>query len=386
MQATRRFVRRASVVLLSTFLVGPVFGDSTGPLLSVSRLFKAKDSYTGPAATKIAEFKEAFVVGGMDFNADGTNLATNAMLDGQDVHVRDWRNSHLIRVLHKEAPAGAGMAIRYSPDGTLLAVGHELENVGDRFRVVRIWDTRTGQIVHDLGDAQRASDTMGFAFTPDGKMFVRTADRVGHSGEYMVVHRTDTWEEVWGLPTLPFIPQTLTLSPDGSFVVLAGSALEGPVERVVSNNKLVIVDLKKRTIVRAIEHIFARGEVQTVAWSPDGRFLAVGTIVGDAAKEDPVALRIFDAETGAQLVDESASNSAFVSGLAFSSDGRFLVEGYIDGKVRIWDGQHKELLQEIPVPDYPHPAISISKDGRFLAIGDYQNVSIWEFKQTPAPH
>ena len=384
MRATQRLSRRASLVLLSTFLAGPVLGDSTGPLLSVSRLFQAKASYAGPIANKVAEFREDFVVGGLDFSPDGVNLAADAMVEGQDVHVRDWRNKgRLLRVLHKEALSGGGMAIRYSPDGLVLAVGNEAEKSGDRFRLVRVWNTRSWEVIQDLGDTQPASGVItSFAFTPDGKFFVRTADRVGNPGEYMIVHRTDTWDKVWGLPTLPFIPDRLAISPDGLFVALAGIAFEGP-----QPTKILIVDLSRQTVVRTIEHIFANGTpVETLAWSPDGHLLAVGTRVSDKTSVNREAVRIFDAATGAQQVDERASDAAFVSGLQFSPDGRFLVEGHVDGKVRVWDNQHKRLLQEIPVDESFDPAICISRNSRYLAVGDGKTVSIWEFRQSSSVH
>src|SRR5580700_5491952 len=74
------------------------------------------ESITGRAgdevAKKIAEFKEpsgfnkGFVVGGLDFNADGTKLATNGQVAPPEVHVWEWRvPSHAPRILGMRSPA-----------------------------------------------------------------------------------------------------------------------------------------------------------------------------------------------------------------------------------------------------------------------------------------
>jgi WD40 repeat protein len=59
-------------------------------------------------------------------------------------------------------------------------------------------------------------------------------------------------------------------------------------------------------------------------------------------------------------------------------DGRYLVEACIDGKVRIWDGQHKQLLQSIPTSDHFYTVVSISRDSRYVAIAAGFDVSVWE--------
>ncbi len=326
----------------------------------------------GPVANKVAEFNEDFVVGSMDFSPDGNHLATcPEALYSMDVHVRDWRSGDLVQVLKAGAAATRGI-VRYSPDGTLLAATHGHWKLVDP-QLLRIWNVQTGAAVNDL-EGPAIEYTTDFAFSHDGKLLVRTASRQGNG--YFVAYRTDTWSVVWGLPTRFFIPSQLAVSPDGGFVALAGNVF-GPIEKVVGSlTKILVVDLTKKVVSKSID-VFPTGiPAESLAWSPEGRFVAIGSLVQTSANRR--AVQVFDVTTGSQVVTEQADDFAGVTGLSYSADGRFLVEGYIDGKVRIWDGAHQALLQEVPVDDHFHTAVALSRDSRYLSVGAGQTVSIWE--------
>ena len=68
--------------------------------------------------------------------------------------------------------------------------------------------------------------------------------------------------------------------------------------------------------------------------------------------------------------------------LRFTSDGRYFIECDLNGRgtglgVKIWDGQHHNLLQEIPGNI---GSIAVSRDGKYLAVGETGRATIWEFK------
>ncbi len=339
---------------------------------------------SGAVAKKVAEFKETIVVGGLDFNADGSQLAINAMFDGRDVHIWDWRTpSHIALVLHKDAAAGDGSAVRYSPDGMLLGVGHAGEVVKPgTMRIYRVWNVHTRAVVHDVETSRGGSGVyLGLAFSPDGRFLICVVQGGFAPGDHMVVYSTETWERLWGLDTLPVIPRRLALSPDGQHAALAGlhSFIPESGPPGVDRPKILIVNMETHQAERTIDMAFPdHNEIQAVAWSPDGKTLAAGAIV-QGTYPGPDAVRLFDAATGTLVGDEHADNAG-VYGLSYSPDGRYLIEGYIDGKVRIWDGQHKQLLQSMPVDDHFHTVLGVSRDSRYLAIAAGKGIAVWQLK------
>jgi WD40 repeat protein len=228
---------------------------------------------------------------------------------------------------------------------------------------------------------------MGLAFSSDGKLLFPVVESFGGESDRLAVDRTDTWETVWSIATKPLFLKTLALSPDGQFAAIAGEvAAFGP--PIIHRPQILIVDFSERQVVPTIFGAFPdQNEIQTLAWSPDGQLLAAGAIV-QSTFPGPDVVKIFNPRTGAQMAGEPVADTAYahVSGLSYSPDGQYLVEGYLDGKVRIWDGKHTKLLQAIPVSDHFHTVVGVSRDIRYFAIGDGKEISVWELMQSPSMH
>jgi transcription initiation factor TFIID subunit 5 len=71
-----------------------------------------------------------------------------------------------------------------------------------------------------------------------------------------------------------------------------------------------------------------RMPTHTVAFSPDGKFLAAA---GEETK-----IRVFDLAAGSQ-VGEFRSHTAIVRNLVWRPDGKQLVSCCVDGTIRVWD-------------------------------------------------
>jgi len=105
-----------------------------------------------------------------------------------------------------------------------------------------------------------------------------------------------------------------------------------------------------------LETVSPRSMMRSIAWSPDGRFIALGTDVGN--------LRVYAAETG-DLVRLLVGHTNGVLGVAWSPDGKRLASASMDNTIRLWsaEGTPEAVLEH----DGPVCSVAWSPDGRQLA-------------------
>jgi WD40 repeat protein len=162
---------------------------------------------------------------------------------------------------------------------------------------------------------------------------------------------------------------SLAVSPHGDLAAVGGITLGLGISHKA---QILIIDLTSRQIVRTIDNAFPpENQVEQLAWSADGAHIAASGIVG-GSYSIPDAVRVFNVAAGAQVAGEPI-NPAHGFGLRYTA---YLIECGIAEEVRIWDAQHKVLLQTIPAA-HAH-AIAVSRDSTFLAIGDGRRISIWK--------
>ena len=352
----------------------------------LSHLFGAKGKHMKDVATKVAELPEQYniTVPALDFSPDGKYLAVRSA--DQTINIWDWRNGRIVHALELAKGANDGLTtepLRFSPDGSLLVACHS-QAKGDV--VARIWKTGTWEIAHDIVDHVPGTGCNAIAFTPDGKSLIRVLDRLPEiAGDTLVIHDTNTWLPVWRIRTVPFYTYTLAISPDGRLMALGGEVrnpLEWPFSTPIPtfgnpplpDTKLIaIVEIQKRTIVRIIQSTGVMNRRSRLAWSPDGDYIT------NAGGE---GMQIFDVHSGRQVMGIDPPWGTAHTSLRYSADGKYLIEGIANHKKhmgwgKIWDGQHRELLQEIAENV---GSIAVSRDGQYLATGVDGKTIVWQLQ------
>lgn len=112
------------------------------------------------------------------------------------------------------------------------------------------------------------------------------------------------------------------------------------------------------------------GEVQSLAFSQDGRYLAAGNKDGH--------ILIYDLrENGKRLMIRAAEGE--VNSLSFDPDGRFLISAGGGRKVQFWDYKYGRSLGEYEIYRKKIHRISISRNGGLLAgAADDENIVLWD--------
>ena len=124
---------------------------------------------------------------------------------------------------------------------------------------------------------------------------------------------------------------------------------------------------------------FFDGTVRSVAFSPDGKWVAAG---GDRSA------RLFDAATGDRL-QTLKGHAGEVNAVAFSPDGGLLASGSRDKTVRVWEAKTGKPLKvlkggddgatHVHLKDLPVASLAFLPDGkRLVSCGTNNYVTVWD--------
>jgi WD40 repeat protein/tetratricopeptide (TPR) repeat protein len=279
-----------------------------------------------------------------------------------------------------EDPASA---VAFSPDGRWLAGG----SLRGR---VRLWELSSGRQLrelqhHDGGGDRAFRNTQGtifakdgivrLAFRPDGKALMAA----GQSGLVRL------WDPATGAKLAdlnnPGSIYAADFSPDGQSV-LVGCGLE-PVRQGLA---IVWHPTVGKPCYDPLPH---QGMLQSVAFSPDGRRFATGSVEYEGGQVLAEA-RLWDTATGKPVGAPSRFPEP-VQVVAFSPDRRHWRAGSADGTIRLLDGETGKGIEGHTAPPGPraHPlgaaaliaAAAFSPDGRtFVTAGDH--IQAWDMAGT----
>jgi RNA polymerase sigma factor (sigma-70 family) len=100
----------------------------------------------------------------------------------------------------------------------------------------------------------------------------------------------------------------------------------------------------------------------STAYSPDGKFIAVGSMVKP--------IEILDAGTG-QLLRKLEANAGRVRNVVFSPDSRLIASSHQDGRLRVWDIAREKVLHTFPADNNAVHSAAFTPDGNYLLVIDH---------------
>lgn len=163
-------------------------------------------------------------------------------------------------------------------------------------------------------------------------------------------------------------------SPDGKLFVVGG---EDP-ERRVSVWETALWD-RATGPLKPIATFTNQFEVGSIAFSPDGQIMAMAGMAFNPQMPSGATNRLACREVGSwrklkilEGAGAGATERAAAATVAFSNDGRLLAVGYRDGWVRLWDLKRQRLLKELKQHDdapflFGGVGVNFSADGCWLA-------------------
>jgi WD40 repeat protein/uncharacterized caspase-like protein len=282
--------------------------------------------------------ERSFPIGSAALGADGARIAGIMPFDGLTI----WDTATGDR-LHTIKLGGAGLAgdrpLAFSPDGAVLASGGDISVFGD-VGALTLWDANAGKELRSLGGAASA-----IAFSPDGKLFAAGMRNPARAQTPNLPHTTrlwttDSWTEVAaGAMPVPGVVSALAFSPDGRVLAIATSTTRDG----YLYGELVLQDVSSGRELRRMPGV---GTIDAVAFSPDGRRVLGGDHRG--------TVRLWDAATGNAL-GVSAEHSASISGIAFSPDGRMWASASRDGQIIMRDAvSSAEIVRWVLIGEQDH--------------------------------
>ncbi|MBE0625480.1 MAG: hypothetical protein IH606_11765 [Burkholderiales bacterium] len=299
------------------------------------------------------------------------------------------------------------LAVAFSPDGQLIASGHEDGSVALR-------TPDNPQKV--LARARRHTDIVQLvSFSDDGRQLLSSSDdgtvrqwRVdgglaplgeplrAHAGHaYGIAYNHDAtlivsghddgtvrlWNASSGQPVRE--PAQLNAGPvwgvafsrdGGSIAVATGSRKDNSTQVAASVSNLIMLDAA--TLREKFPPMYAHAEsTYALAFSPSGHYIVTGGKDG--------TLRVRNLDNKAQSV-RIGGHRAPVQSVAFSPDGHIIASGSQDGSVRLWLAANGEPLA---LPENHHvggvTSVAFSPDGSWLASGgEDKTLLLWSLDRS----
>jgi WD40 repeat protein len=300
------------------------------------------------------------------FSPDGRYAAVGDARGRLDLW--DAKTGKRLRELRREGEAVNNLA--FAPDGKSLAVGLASGEV-------RFWEVPSGREAKTLRWQEKREWTFAHAllFSPDGRFL------------YMSDYPSRTW--MWEIATGKVVWRAggecaSALSPDGAALIYAsvGPRLHS---RDAATGKARGEFRLNSTAPEGLGSV-----ITALAFAPDGRRLAAAVRDGKVSlcgAPDGSEIRQFLAvEPSQSRFAHLFGHGNYVTDLAFSPDGRWLLTGGSDDLVRVWEVATGAEVLRRPAHEGGELRVAFGPGGRTaLSSGRDGQAYLWDLRPAPLP-
>jgi WD40 repeat protein len=323
------------------------------------------DSPKESVSNEPAVYHQPPVITALRFSPDGKLLAVSG---NREILLHDAAGNGLLKRLPGKAERI--LSLNFSSDGSMLVAGG---GTPARFGELQFWDPRAGTLRKSIlvcGDT-----VFGASLSPDAtKVAVGCTDNTVHvfdtaaAKELYKISSHENWvlDTVFGVDSKRFVSvgrdrAAKLVDAEKGQMLENVNQLRGELSAVARHPKKDVIVIggedripylytmdrprnlkvgEEATLIRKLDA--QEGAIFALAWSPDGKVIAVA---GAGPK-----VNLYDAESGARLA-ACGGHAAGIYAVAFSPDGSRIVTGGFDGQVRFYNAAECSLQKSIvPVP------------------------------------
>lgn len=295
-----------------------------------------------------------------------------------------------IRRLALPGEAYAVYPIELSPDGKILLTASATGSIDDgtfQSGPIFAWDTTSGSVIRQFADMPPDYDLGSIAFSPDAQR-VLTSDWLDGSvilWDVTTGEPVRVVEDAVAVDRVDFTPQgfiTFAVQPHDFTTIMAlwdietGTMLRKHVWQNPSNGTdlhpdgqsialsffgapTTVFDLQTWEITHELH---GHGNtVTTVNFTPDGRHLLSASYDGD--------LRLWNLEDESEIMRISGSSGAYLVGLTLSPEGSTALTQHFNGPVTLWDVETGTMIRQFGDTFNSYNGVAFSSDGHYIVSG-----------------